>query len=166
VTPFNVIHEFATEPEAFWKLFFHEPYNEDLYDQIGVKERKFLDRSEDAHTVKWTLRILPKRDLPAVIKKIVGGDLGYTEISTMYKAKSKIDVRIEPTLLTERTQIRAEYTLDPIGPGRVRRAFTGTIHVDLPLVGRKVEATVLEDLRKSYEVAARVTSAWLLRGGV
>jgi hypothetical protein len=164
VTRFSIVHDFDAEPAELWKLFFHEPYNAELYQRIGVKERTVLYQEEDAEKIRFSLRIMPKRDLPGVIKKIVGGDLGYTEISTYYKAKSLIDVRIEPTLLKERTKIVATYTVTSIGPRRIRRTFEGDIAVDLPLVGRKVEATVLEDMRRSYDIAAQVTSEWLKKG--
>jgi hypothetical protein len=165
-THFAITHEFAATPEEFWKVFLHEPYNVELYDRIGVRERKMVDRSEDAETVKWALRIMPKRDLPTVVKKIVGGDLGYTEISTYYKGKNYIDVRVEPTLMKERTKIKGTYTVKPIGERRLSRTFEGDVAVDIPLVGRRVEAVVLDDLRRSYEVAALVTAEWLARGGL
>jgi hypothetical protein len=165
-THFAITHEFSATPEEFWKVFLHEPYNIELYDRIGVKERKMIDRSEDAETVKWALRIVPKRDLPTVVKKIVGGDLGYTEISTYYKGKSYIDVRVEPTLMKERTKIKALYTVKVIGERRLSRTFEGDIAVDIPLVGRKVEAVVLDDVKRSYAVAAQVTAEWLARGGL
>jgi len=166
VTHFKIVHEFDSDPATYWKVFLHEPYNVELYDRIGVKERTMLDRSEDAKTVKWSIRIVPKRDLPGVIKKIVGGDLGYTEISTLYKDENYIDVKVEPSLMKDKTKIRAKYTLTPIGPKRVRRTFEGDIDISLPLVGKKVESVILEDMQRSYDIAAKVTSEWLARGGV
>jgi Protein of unknown function (DUF2505) len=166
VTHFKITHEFAADPKTYWKVFLDEKYNVALYDRIGVKERTVLDRSEDEKTVKWSVRIMPKRDLPGVIKKVVGGDLGYTEISTLYKDENWIDVKIEPSLMKERTKIKAKYTLEPLGDQRVRRTFEGDIHIDLPFVGKKVEAAILEDLQKSYDVAAKVTAEWLAKGGV
>jgi len=165
VTHFKITHEFATDPATYWKVFLSEGYNVDLYERIGVKERTVLSRSEDDVSARWTVRIVPKRDLPGFLKKIVGGDLGYTEISTLDKVKNVIDVTIEPTLMKERTKIKARYTLTPLGAGRLARTFEGDITVDMPLVGRKVEAAVLEDVEKSYNVAAQVTTEWLARGG-
>jgi uncharacterized protein DUF2505 len=164
VTHFQIVHDFACDPPRYWEVFFDEAYNVDLYRQIKVKERTMLERKEDDASIHWRVKIMPERDLPGVIKKIVGGDLGYTEISTYYKGKDYIDVRVEPTLMKERTKIAARYTLKSLEPGRVRRTFEGDIDVDLPLVGRKIEATVLDDMKKSYDVAARVTAAWLQKG--
>ncbi len=165
-THFAIRHEFTATPEAFWRVFLHEPYNVELYERIGIKERKVLDRSEDAETVKWAVRIMPRRDLPSVVKKVVGGDLGYTEISTYYKGKDVIDVRVEPTLMKDRTRIQGRYTVKTIGERRLLRTFEGDIAVDLPLVGRRIEAVVLDDMKRSYDVAAQVTAEWLARGGV
>jgi uncharacterized protein DUF2505 len=164
MTHFSIAHEFDTTPGEFFKLFLDEPYNVDLYDRIGVRERKVLERKEDERSVHWVMRIIPKRDLPALIKKVVGGDLGYTETATYHRDRDLIDITIEPTLLKERTKIKAIYTVKTIGGGRVRRTFEGDIHVDLPVVGRKVEATVLDDIRRSYDIAAQVTAEWLKKG--
>jgi hypothetical protein len=165
-THFAITHELDATPEEFWRVFHHEPYNVELYQRIGVKERTVLDRSEDDATIKWAVRIVPKRDLPSLIKKVIGGDLGYTEISTYHKGKNSIDVRVEPTLMKERTKIQGVYTVAALGPRRIRRTFEGDIHFDMPIVGKKIEATVLDDMRRSYDVAAQVTAEWLARGGV
>jgi hypothetical protein len=164
VTHFNIVHELRGTKEAFWKIFFDEPYNDEVYARIGVKERKRVQFEEDEKTIRFAVRVVPKRDLPPIIKKVVGGDLGYTEISTYYKGKDEIDVRIEPTLLKERTKMSGKYKVQEIGPGRLRRTFEGDIHVDLPLVGKKVEAAVLDDVRRSYGIAAEVTNEWLEKG--
>lgn len=161
MTHFSIVHEFDCTPAEFWRVFFHEPYNVEVYDRIGVRERRFLERKEDERTIHFALRIMPKRDLPAIIKKIVGGDLGYTEISTYYKGKDYLDVSIEPTLLKERTRVKAKYSLQETRPGHVRRTFEGDVDVDVPFVGRKVEGTVLEDVKRSYDIAARTTTEWL-----
>lgn len=160
-THFKFVHEFDTDPERFWKVFFHEPYNVEMYDRIGVKERRMLERREEGDTIRWKVRIMPKRDLPGFVQKIVGGDLGYVEISTWSRKDNKIDVRVEPTLMKEKTKIHGIYTLTPIGPGRVRRVFEGDLSVSIPLVGGKIEGFIISDMEKSYQVAAQVTAEWL-----
>src|SRR5262249_3464774 len=112
-------------------------------------------------SVSFAVKIMPERDLPGIVKKIVGGDLGYTERSKLNKATNRMDVSIEPTLMKERTKIQGIYSVESIGPGKVRPTFEGDIEVEIPLVGRKVEATVLEDVKRSYDIAADVTREWL-----
>jgi hypothetical protein len=160
-THFKYVHDFDCDIPAFWKVFFNEDYNVEMYKRIKVKERKMLERKEDDASVSFAVKIMPERDLPGVVKKIVGGDLGYTERSSLNKATNRMEVNIEPSLMKDRTTIKGVYWIEQIGPGKVRRTFEGDIEVDLPLVGRKVEATVLEDVKRSYDIAAEVHREWL-----
>jgi hypothetical protein len=161
---FVISHDFDTDPETFWKLFFHEPYKVAMYERIGIKERTILSRKDDGDTQSFSERIVPKRDLPDVIKKVVKGDFGYTETSTFTLSKNHGDVKIEPTLMRDKTRISAKYTLTPLGPGRVRRTFEGDITVSIPLLGGRIEKTIIEDMRRSYDIVAEVTREWLKKG--
>jgi hypothetical protein len=163
---FRLVHEFDTDPTSYWKIFFHVPYNAELYKRIGVKERRVIEQKEDGPVVTWTVKIMPERDLPGVVKKIVGGDLGYIERSTFYRDKNYGDVHIEPTLMKEKTKIFGKYILEPIGEKKLRRVWEGDIHVSLPLVGGKIEKVIIEDMTKSYEAAAACTREWIAKGGV
>jgi hypothetical protein len=163
VTHFAITHEFTGSTEAFWKVFFDEAYNTELYQRLKVKERKMLERREDEQTIYFSVKIMPERDLPSVIKKILHGDLGYVESSTYYKGKHYLDVNVEPTLLREKTKFKAVYTLSDLGSGKLRRTFEGDVDVSIPLVGGKVERTIIDDMTRSYGVAAEVTSEWLAR---
>jgi hypothetical protein len=161
VTPFRIVHDFDADIERYWKVFFHEPYNVALYEQIKVKERKVLDWKETEGTIYRAIKIVPERDLPGFLKKIVGGDLGYVETSTFYRDKHSMDVTVEPTLMKDRTKMKARYWLEQPQPGKVRRIFDGSIDVSVPLVGRKIEQFIVEDMKRAYDTAARVTSEWL-----
>ena len=161
MTPFRIVHDFAADPARYWKVFFHEPYNVALYERIKVKERKVVDWKETDATIYRAIKIVPARDLPGFLKRLVGGDLGYVETSTFYRDKDSMDVKVEPTLMKDRTTIKARYWLEPGAAGRVRRVFEGSIHVDVPLVGRKIEQFIIDDMTRGYDTAAQVTSEWL-----
>jgi hypothetical protein len=163
MTHFEIVHDVDCDVSRYWDVFFDEAYNQAIYAKVGVKERIWLDGPNDhdgGRKRSWKLRIMPTRDLPEVVKKIVKGDLGYVETSTLDLDTNIIHVKIEPTLFTDRTTFRAEYRITPLGPGRLRRTFEGDIHVDWPLVGRKIEAFILSDVERSYETVARLTSEW------
>lgn len=165
-TPFKFIAEFPTDPAPFWKLFWDDAYNKDLYARLDVKERRFLERVEDDEKIVFQLRVMPKRDLPGFIQKLVGGDLGYTEISTWWKQQNRIDVKVEPTLMKEKSKISATYAITPLAPGRIRRTFEGTVGLSVPLVGGRIEAFIIGDMEKAYQTAADVTVEWIKKGGV
>jgi hypothetical protein len=157
---FNIVHEVECPLSRYWDIFFDEAYNQALYARIGVKERRWLEMKDGPTTRSWVLRIIPQRDLPEFVKKIVKGDLGYVETSTLDKATNAIDCHIEPTLLKDKTKIHAIYKIEEIAPGRLRRSFAGDITVGIPLVGRKIEQFIISDIDRSYELTARFTSEW------
>lgn len=161
MTQFNISHEFECDRDKYWKVFFHEPYNVALYERIGIKERQIIDWKETDNEVYRVIKIVPQRDLPGFIKKIVKGDLGYVETSTLYRDRDHMDVRVEPTLMKDRTKISGTYTLKPAGEGKWRRTFAGNITISIPLVGGRIEKFIIDDMTRAYDTAAEVHREWL-----
>jgi hypothetical protein len=160
MTHFAFTHEFATDIDRYWSVFFDDAFNRELTARLDVASCTVLRRDEDDATIRFELKVMPRRELPFLVKKLVGGDLGYVERSIYYKGKNYLDVTIEPTLFKERVDVRATYRVVPIANGRVRRTYEGDAHVALPL-GRTIEAAMLEDVRRSFDIAATVTQQWL-----
>lgn len=161
MTHFAFTHEFATDANRYWDVFFDEAYNRELCTRLDIARRTVLLRHEDDAIIRYEQKLEPRRPLPFVVRQIVRGEFAYIEKATFYKAKSYMDVVIEPTLFKERTAVRATYSVVPIAPGRVQRTYEGDVHVDLPVLARLLETTVLEDVRRSFDVAAAVTREWL-----
>jgi hypothetical protein len=162
---FKLVHDQNCGPEKFWEVFFDEAYNRAIYKHVGTKERQFLEMHDHGDTKTWVLRVFPERDLPDFVKKIIKGDLGYIEHATMYKARNRIESRIEPTLFKDKTKINAVYTIESIAPNKVRRTFEGDVDVSFPLVGKKVEGVIVADLEKAYQNIADFTNEWLATHG-
>jgi len=158
---FEIVHEIACDAARFWEMFFDDAYNEALYKQVGLKERRFLELTDTPTHKHWVMRVIPERDLPGFLKKLVNGDFGYEETATLDKAANQITCKIRPTLLSERITIESTYTLEPIGPDRVRRIYAGTVDVALPLVGGKIEEFILRDVEASYTTTAAFSNEWL-----
>lgn len=158
---FRIQHEFDATPEEFWQVFFDEPFNVEQYKRIKVKERKVLSWKEDDTGIAFSVRILPERDLPSVVKKIVKGDLGYTENTVYTRATSSMVIDITPTLFADRTKIHANFLVEPLPGGRCRRTFEGDLTVKFAIFGGSIEKAIYEDMSKSYDVAAAVHAEWM-----
>lgn len=161
MTPFSFTHTFDAEPAQFWKVFFHEPFNEDMYQRIKVKERRILKFEENDTTILRQVKVMPARDLPGFMKKIVGGDFGYVEHNTIHKGKDTIDIVVEPTLFKDKTKMSGVFKVESLGPGKCRRSFAGTIAVSVPLLGGKIEDFIIAEMKGAYDAAAQVTAEWL-----
>ena len=163
MTPFRIEHEFRGELARFWQVFFDESCMREQYRQVGVKEFAVLELVDEGETIRRTIHVVPNRDLPVVIRKITGATLGYTEHLTFTRSANRVDIHIVPSTLPERTQIAGVYSVTPLAPGRMLRVFEGSIAIDVPLLGRRIERTVLDDMTTSYAAGARVTQTWLDR---
>jgi hypothetical protein len=159
---FKLVHDQNCDPARFWEVFFDEDYNRALYKYVGTKERQFLEMHDHGDKKTWVLRVFPERDLPEWVKKLIKGDLGYIEHAVMDKAKNRIESRIEPTLFKDKTKINAVYSIEALGPGKVRRTFEGDVEVGIALIGRKVESLIVSDMEKAYQSIADFTNEWLV----
>jgi hypothetical protein len=56
----------------------------------------------------------------------------------------------------QRFESHGTYRLDPLADGRTRRTVSGTMRIDLKLIGKVVERFAVAELKKAYEVEAGV----------
>ena len=79
---FTVRHTFNTDVETYWnKLFFDPEYNERLYKHaLGFNVFELIELTGEPGG-KRTRKLLtePKSDAPAVVRKLIGDSLQYTE---------------------------------------------------------------------------------------
>lgn len=162
---FSISHEFDCDVERYWKTFFDEEYNRALYQELDIRERTVVERHEEdsGNVIHRLIRIVPSAEMPAVVQKVVGGPIAYVEKSTWRKAKSELYVRIELDAgsMRDKFKLSGTYSVAPIGPNRVRRDFSATLHVAIPLLGGQIEKFVAESIRKNYETTAAFTHRWL-----
>ena len=63
-------------------------------------------------------------------------------------------------MFKDRFQMHGDYIVTPLDGGkRSRREFKGEVKVRVPLIGGRIEKFMMEQLRDSYDIAARVTPA-------
>jgi hypothetical protein len=160
---YTIAHEFDCDADTFWKIFFDEEFQKDMFAVIGIKERTVHKFEEDDREIRREVKVVPKRDLPAAMKTLIKGDFGYVEHDVYHKGQNLMDVRIVPTLMSDRFDMKATFRVIPLGGQRVRREFTGTIKVSVPLLGGKIEKSVVEDMQKSYDDAATVMRRWVAK---
>jgi hypothetical protein len=161
VTPFCLEREFRATPARFWAVFFDRAYLAMVWQHARLRESEILDWRDDGATIRRRIRMIPHRELPLVIRKLTGATLEYIEESVFHRAENRVDIRVVPTLLTDRVLIAAEYKVTACAPDRLLRTFAGTISVNVPIVGKTIEKLVIDDVAKSYAEAAEVTDGWL-----
>ena len=163
MTEFSIVHEFSTDPATFWNVFFDAGYNQEFYRSAGVVRHE-LERRDDARVLTIVARYSSDIKLPGFVRAALGNrDLGYVETCTFHKDRGLVEQLVEPTVMPDRTRFNATIALTPVGAGRLRRSYSGAIDVDVPLIGRRIEAGTIKGMREMHETAAAVTRTWLAK---
>lgn len=132
-----------------------------------LDDRKVVESHEDdaIRSAVWSVRSL--RPLPIFVRPFVdGGRLAYVETMTWRKADDEIDMTVVPQILGGRVQIAAVYQLADVGPGKVRRRYTGSITVNVRLLSGKIERAIADEIAKGMPLMTRCTQDWLRRAGI
>ena len=161
---YRIEDDFECTPERFWQVFFDEPFNVALYDHLGIERQLLrLDRSgSDEEPVVEREQILkPSRDLPAIMAKFVKGALEYRERAAL---RGNI-MRVEniPSVLPDKLQSNGIFRVEALGgdSARTNRIWDGELTCSVPLVGKKIEERIVDEVRSDYRRATAFTRTWL-----
>ncbi len=166
-TPFRSEHTFRASSRAIVFAVYFDPAHRDEQDRrVEVARRDILEDVDGPTERRRTSRVFPRRQLPAIVRVLVKGDLSYDETIVWTKADDTIDFDIQPRLFDGRAQIVARYTLRPGGPREVRRIYEGTVAVAARLVGPRIERAIIDDMSRSLVISAACTQEFVDRAEV
>jgi len=165
MTKFRFEHEFqARAPQDIFDIYFDPTHNEEQDRLAEIDRRELVEHKDTLEIREVVYKVFPRRLLPAAVKAFQkSGPLHYIEHVVWRKADDVIDFSIKPSVMGDRAHIVATYRLVPVGPGRVKRTYEGSADVDVPLVGRRIERAIVEELERSMQRTAKCTQEWLDR---
>jgi len=167
-TQFCFEHVFRAPSIAAVFAAYFDPTQLSLQDQqLDIRAREVLELVAGDTTLRRTCKIVPNRQLPAIVRPFVAGPLHYIETATWRKADDEIDVEIWPSLLKRRVKptITAIYRLSARSDGAIYRRYSGTVSVDLALLSTRIERGIVAEFERSMPLAAAATQAFLDRTG-
>lgn len=160
-------HEFrARSVAAVFEAYFDPEQAAEQDALVGIARREVVALEDADGELRRTCHVVPRRQLPAVLRPLVAGELSYRERLRWRRARDELELVIEPSLLGGRVELRSTYQLRNAGPGRVARRYAGHVAVELRLLGGRVERAILDDLARSLPAAAACTQRWLDRRGL
>ena len=169
-TQFCFEHVFrAPSIAAVFEAYFN-PTQLTLQDrQLDIIERETTERVDDGRTLRRTCKVIPHRQLPAIVRPFVDGPLHYIETATWRRADDEIDIAIWPSLLRRsgrgKPSITALYRLVRRPDGAILRTYSGTVSVDVALISGRIERGIVAEFERSMPVAAACTQDYLDRSG-
>jgi hypothetical protein len=158
MTPFRFEHVYqAASPAAVFATYFDPLHAAEEDYRAGVASRELLEMADRPDELVRVSRVKPSRQLPAVLRALVGPDLSYDERIVWKKALDRIEYDIRPRVMSGRIHVTATYQLTQDGPGRVKRVYEGQAHADVRLIGGRVERGIIEDMGRSLAITAACT---------
>ena len=155
-------HDFDIDVPTYWKIFLSPEFNEEMFlKDLRMKSYKVLERTDDGKKMHRVQKLEPSNPVPGFLQSIIP-DTGYTEIDDLDFSTNTMKVKIETVMFRDKFSMSGDYVVIPLDGGkRCRREFRGVVKVSVPLVGGKIEKYMLEQIRDSYDVAARCTRRWI-----
>ncbi|HVV87320.1 MAG TPA: DUF2505 family protein [Kofleriaceae bacterium] len=158
MTPFRFEHVYrASSPAAVFATYFDPIHAAEEDRRAGVASRELLEMADRPDELLRVSCVRPVRQVPAVLRPLVGSDLSYDETVVWHKKLDRIDYDIRPRVLSGRIHVVATYQLTQEGAGQVRRVYEGTVTAELRLIGGRVERGIIEDIGRSLEITAACT---------
>src|SRR5437762_2526682 len=100
MTPFRFEHAFRAPSVALvFEAYFDADLTVEQDRRAEVATRETLEQDDAPGEVRRVCKVAPRRQLPAIVRPFVPGDLGYVERLTWRKAEDRIELRIAPSVL-------------------------------------------------------------------
>ena len=117
------------------------------------------DEARIVREVRYTART----PVPSYLRRLLPDGLGYVEHAQFDRKKQVLEHTIVPSTAAARTDIRASLRVEPTAQGQSRRIYEGTVAIELPLLGARLERNTVKNIATSQERAGLVTREWLAR---
>ncbi|GEM_PF-3233124 len=160
---FHVVHRFPSSARRYWHATDTDSCNADI-DRATAVRRELLEETKSPGRRRQKVRSVPDRRLPAVVAKAIGSErLVLIQEQDYDDERLVLKFRATPEARKVAGKVRCEGTLTvrDRGDGTCERVVKGQISVAIPLVGRKIEKQVVDQLTDGYDRNAQAISAWL-----
>ena len=131
--------------------------------RLNIEAMKVQSYEPLAHSVDgavWTMknRVTPQDNMPAFIKKLVGGGFNYEESVTHTKGSESVAAVMVPSVM--RDKLRMAYTMRviPAGDNACRRIMDWEVEVKIFGIGGQIEKFAASEIERSLEHSATFMS--------
>ncbi|MCA9533756.1 MAG: DUF2505 family protein [Myxococcales bacterium] len=153
-------HVFACSPAELLSVLDDPSFDERMSARTGVV-REVLERKEDESGSYVRFRVTANKEIPAVMAKAIGADrIRYEQESRRAAGSTTLAWTIIPMVLASKFQGSGTTTVRATATG-CERVIEGELVVKVPIVGKQMEAKLLESVEESYNQAAALAAEML-----
>lgn len=164
---FEIRHVFCTDPETFWdRVFFDREFMRRAYTEVlGFRVFELLELTGEPGGVRTRkIRTQPASEPPAVVKKLAGGPIEYTETGRFDPATGLWTYAMT-TSASDKVEMGGVIRCAP-HPDGLERILEGRVNVRVFGVGKAVERFIEKTNRDSYERSAAFTNEYIREQGL
>jgi len=164
---FTIRNTFHTSPENYWnRIFFDPSYNSRLYEALGFTSFELLELTGDPGGPRTrTMRTEPAAEAPAVVRKLIGDSLTYTESGSFDPSDAIWRYEIQTNKLSEKVSITGKLWVEPVADG-IERVAECDVSVKVFGVGGAIERFIEKTTRDSYVKTTEFTNAFIKEKGL
>ncbi len=160
---------FNTDETTFWnKVFFEPEYTRDLYmDGLAFADYKLVNLTGEPGGARTrTMVTEPKSEAPAVVTKLIGGSISYTENGSFDPSKREWTFKMTTSKLTDKVSVSGRVWCEPRGDKKIERFIETDLTVHVFGVGGTIEKFIESTTRDSYKKTEAFTNAWIAKKGL
>lgn len=151
---FDIVSSFPKDAAAVITKVLDSDFQRQLYLALGYQDWVEERRAEASGSIERVLRVTPRLEIPALIRKTFGETTAYREFQTWKPDKRSYLWRVEFEL-SRRVEVFGECSFTSRGENSCSRSISANIKVDVPFVGGKIEDYLRrETIRTQTEAAA------------
>lgn len=154
MTTAKIRHVYPCSEDTFWSdILFDQEYNRKLYlEHLGFKQWKVMKLDETDAEIRREVQVEPvTSDLPKVLAKLAGDNLGFVEKSVFDKAKKRYRFEVIPNRLADKLKIKGEIYVEARGDDACERFVELDVTAKMFGIASMVEKRIIEDTQQSYE---------------
>jgi hypothetical protein len=166
---YTIKHTIATDVDTFWsKIFFDADFNRMLFvDVLGFTTYEVVEnRVEASGVVHRRVECVPKIELPAAARKVLGDSTGYTEVGRYDPSAKKYFVEVLPKMGGEKIKTKSEIWVESRGDKSCERMAMVDNTVKIFGLGSIVEGFIEQQTRDLYDKGAEFTNRWIKDRGL
>jgi hypothetical protein len=160
----TIRHHFDIDADAWWRdVWFDPAFTEQLYTGgIGFEGFELVSlQGAYPGEVRRTLRMRPKLDAPATIKRLLGDSMSYTDEGRFDPAAKRFEFRVTPSVLAGKIRISGAITVLPAPGGGIDRTTELDFDVSIFGVGGTLEKFIAQQFEDNERRAIAFTERWI-----
>ncbi|MCL2326259.1 MAG: DUF2505 domain-containing protein [Proteobacteria bacterium] len=155
---------FSCSPETLYTLLSDNDFDDKLMQSLKM-EKELLDVQNKPGGDILRIRLTNPDTMPAIAKKFTGDRLSYIETRTWNKDNASNAWVIEPEIKGAAVEAKGTTSIIARDGGCIRKT-EGSITVNLPLIGRKIEAMIQEGIVDTFKKNAEFCQKYIKENGL